>query len=68
MEEKRTLELRHVADLLTMHFNIPSYQRGYRWESKHVEALLDDLYASANKWKICQTNRENFIVFNLWLL
>lgn len=44
MEEKRTLELRHVADLLTMHFNIPSYQRGYRWESKHVEALLDDLY------------------------
>ena len=44
MEEKRTLQLRHVADLLTMHFNIPSYQRGYRWESKHVEALLDDLY------------------------
>lgn len=45
MNEKRTLEIKHVADLLNMHFHIPSYQRGYRWESKHVEALLDDLYA-----------------------
>ena len=40
-----TLEIKHVADLLDMHFHIPAYQRGYRWESKHVEALLDDLYA-----------------------
>lgn len=39
-----TLEIKHVADLLTMRFNIPSYQRGYRWEKKHVDALLDDLY------------------------
>ncbi len=39
------LEIKHVADLLEMHFYIPSYQRGYRWENKHVEALLDDLYS-----------------------
>ena len=44
MEEKRLLEIKHVADLLTMKFNIPNYQRGYRWERKHVEALLDDFY------------------------
>lgn len=43
MNGKRTLEIRHLADLLSMHFHIPSYQRGYRWERKHVEALLDDL-------------------------
>lgn len=39
-----TLEIKHVADLLNMHFNIPSYQRGYRWEEKQVCDLLDDLY------------------------
>lgn len=36
-----------VADLLTSnyHFIIPSFQRGYRWERKQVEDLLDDIYA-----------------------
>ena len=45
MAGKTTLEIRHVADLLDMNFYIPSYQRGYRWESKHVEALLNDIYS-----------------------
>jgi len=45
MKEKRSLEIKHVADLLDMHFHIPNYQRGYRWEGKHVEALLDDFYS-----------------------
>jgi uncharacterized protein with ParB-like and HNH nuclease domain len=26
------------------HFLIPYYQRGYRWETRHVEALLNDLH------------------------
>ena len=26
------------------HFLIPFYQRGYRWERNHVEALLDDIH------------------------
>ena len=47
MKEERTLKIAHVADLLTMKFNIPNYQRGYRWERKHVKALLDDLYGFA---------------------
>lgn len=42
-EKSRTLKIKHVADLLTMHFNIPPYQRGYRWEEKHVISLLDDI-------------------------
>jgi len=45
MVVNRLLETKHVADLLDMHFHIPNYQRGYRWECKHIEALLDDLYA-----------------------
>lgn len=40
-----TLDFKHVADLFDMHFNIPSYQRGYRWECKHIEELLNDLYS-----------------------
>lgn len=38
-----------VAELLNgeylFKFNIPSFQRGYRWERKQVEDLLNDIYA-----------------------
>lgn len=36
-----------VVELLTGSyiFDIPSYQRGYRWERKQVTDLLDDIYA-----------------------
>lgn len=37
------LEIKHVADLIGKNFRIPSYQRGYRWERKQIEQLLDDL-------------------------
>ncbi len=44
------LEIKHVADLMrnnltgnNYNFRIPSYQRGYRWERKQIEQLLDDL-------------------------
>ena len=37
------LVIKHVADLLGKNFRIPSYQRGYRWERKQIEQLLDDL-------------------------
>lgn len=32
-----------VKDLLGKQFNIPYYQRGYRWEEKQVNDLLNDL-------------------------
>ena len=40
-----TFKLKSVAELLDgqHHFYIPSYQRGYRWESKQVLDLLNDL-------------------------
>lgn len=38
------LKLAHLGDLIGMHFNIPYYQRGYRWETKQVLDLLDDLF------------------------
>ena len=37
------LKIAHVSDLAGMYFNIPDYQRGYRWETKQVQELLSDL-------------------------
>ena len=37
------LKIAHISDLAEMFFNIPDYQRGYRWETKQVYELLNDL-------------------------
>lgn len=37
------VELRAVHSLLGKRYYIPSYQRGYRWTTKQVTQLLDDL-------------------------
>ena len=60
MEKERILKITHVADLLNMKFNIPSYQRGYRWEKKHVEALLDDLYSFTTQMNETQNRQDKF--------
>lgn len=38
------IELKSINDILKENFHIPSYQRGYRWESQQVEDLLDDIW------------------------
>ena len=43
MTEPSELRLRSVFDLLSERFFIPTYQRGYRWTPRQVEALLDDV-------------------------
>ena len=37
------LELKPIEELLGMSFYIPAYQRGYRWTSRQVEDLMDDI-------------------------
>ncbi|MBP5375197.1 MAG: DUF262 domain-containing protein, partial [Bacteroidaceae bacterium] len=37
------LELKSIEDLQDMSFFIPAYQRGYRWTTRQVEDLLDDI-------------------------
>ena len=37
------LKIAHISDLCDFYFNIPNYQRGYRWETKQIHELLDDL-------------------------
>ena len=45
MKAPPTLQLRSIFDLLQDKFFVPSYQRGYRWTARQVEALLADLAA-----------------------
>lgn len=39
----KNLELKSINELLDKNFFIPAYQRGYRWTSRQVEDLLEDL-------------------------
>ncbi len=47
----KDFKIRPFKELLGMKFNIPSYQRGYRWEKENVEALLNDIQEFAIKTK-----------------
>lgn len=40
--------IKHFVDLQNYKFNIPAYQRGYRWEKKQVDDLLNDLVEFVN--------------------
>ena len=41
MSEK--LELKSISEILDKSFYIPAYQRGYRWSSRQVIDLLEDI-------------------------
>lgn len=41
------MEIRSISNL-NSRFRIPAYQRGYRWERRHVRQLLDDLLEHIN--------------------
>lgn len=46
----QNLCLKKVSEI-SGHFFVPSYQRGYRWGSHEVTALLDDIYACRDRPK-----------------
>ena len=43
------ISLKAINDLKGYEFVVDSYQRGYRWESKQVKKLLDDLLEFSEK-------------------
>jgi len=43
--ENDSLRLETLYNLLGMHFFIPDYQRGYRWDSRQVKNLLNDIWS-----------------------
>lgn len=42
-----------IEDLRGLKFNVPSYQRGYRWTSHEVKTLLEDFYNHDSNLKYC---------------
>jgi len=49
--KQNILHLKSINDLLDLHFFIPSYQRGYRWQTTQVRQLIDDLWEFRNRPK-----------------
>ena len=43
-----TIELWEINKLINRNFRVPTYQRGYRWDVKQVNDLLNDLYEFKN--------------------
>ncbi len=44
LDKKQQLELKSISDILEYkYFYIPSYQRGYKWDSRQVKDLLQDI-------------------------
>lgn len=42
---------KRIEDLKGLKFNVPSYQRGYRWTEHEVTTLLEDLYTHSKQNK-----------------
>jgi uncharacterized protein with ParB-like and HNH nuclease domain len=38
-----------IAQLLEQKLTIPEYQRPYKWQPKHVNQLIDDIFNHRNK-------------------
>ena len=53
MESNVLLEIRPIGEI-DGYFFVPSYQRGYRWTSAQVEALLNDI------WDSCERKEETY--------
>ncbi len=44
-----TIDLREINKLIKEKFYIPTYQRGYRWDTQQVKDLLEDVYEFKGK-------------------
>ena len=51
VRSENILELWALPELCNKNFFIPDYQRGYRWGTRQVEQLLDDLCAYFDRGK-----------------
>ena len=55
------LKLKSIREILDKSFYIPAYQRGYRWSSRQVIDLLDDI------WELALKKKKEEYAFNQFL-
>lgn len=49
--ELRIVGVSHIKSFIKgLTFNVPSYQRGYRWERRQVRQLLEDIMINHQSW------------------
>ena len=60
--KQKKLAFVSINQLAGEKFIIPDYQRGYRWQPKQVEQLLNDLweFASSNKFTLIKSNKSPY--------
>ena len=60
--KQKKLAFVSINQLAGEKFIIPDYQRGYRWQPKQVEQLLNDLweFASSNKFTLINSNKSHY--------
>ena len=58
MDHNKKIQIISISDLLTQQLTIPLYQRPYKWSTKNIEELLDDILIAINnkKEKNCHPN------------
>lgn len=54
------IEIKPIKKLFDYKFNIPNYQRGYRWGEQEIEELLFDLFEYAKSNEIDEIKRSKF--------
>ena len=64
------LRLMNIQDLRGLTFEIPAYQRGFRWRWQQIRELIDDLYefCSGRKKKAEKPQNEKYIACKPLLL
>jgi len=58
--ENNQLELKSIYEVLEYNFFIPSYQRGYKWDSQQIIELLNDISEFAQKKSRQEIKKEEF--------
>ncbi len=52
----KTLGYKKVEEICSFRFEVPSYQRGYRWNKKNIEQLFDDIYGLSHSNEMKKNN------------
>lgn len=52
ISKTESIEIKNVAECLSMDLSIPAYQRPYKWTIQNVDEMLQDIYSAIQQHKI----------------